>query len=226
MSHIDEGELTAYADGAYAPGEGDALRIEAHLAECANCRNRLAQAQTLTARASEIIAIATPLNVTPVPFETIAARNTKTTTRFMPYAWAASLILAVGLGWLMRDSLTMQEPQAPQIATAPSAAAPQSIQNDAKVETAETKPTQTAPTARAEQPATGNTINVAAAPPPPAAAPSVVSEMSDASSRLASAGNASSGQGAARLELEARAVTVSDTLHVIPGLEIVSSHME
>ena len=33
MSHIDEGELTAYADGAWAPEDAEAIRIAAHLAE-------------------------------------------------------------------------------------------------------------------------------------------------------------------------------------------------
>lgn len=195
MSHIDDGELTAYGDGAYAPGEVDALRIEAHLAECANCRNRLAQAQALTARASEIIALATPLQVTAVPFETIAATNATATKRWLPYTWAASLIVAVGLGYLMRDSMIMQVADAPQIATAPSAAAPPALEKDAKVEIAARAPT-----------------------PPPAPAPAAV-QPENASSDASS-------QGVARLSLEARAVTAFDTLHTIPGLEIVSSRME
>jgi anti-sigma factor ChrR (cupin superfamily) len=73
MSHIDEGELTAYADGAYAPEDADAQRIAMHIAECANCRNRLAEAQRLSGRASEILAVAAPASMEAPPFEHIAA---------------------------------------------------------------------------------------------------------------------------------------------------------
>ena len=41
MSHVDDGELTAYADGAYPAHDPEALRIGAHLSTCENCRARL-----------------------------------------------------------------------------------------------------------------------------------------------------------------------------------------
>ena len=106
MSHIDEGELTAYADGAYAPEDADAQRIAVHIAECANCRNRLAEAQRLSGRASEILAVAAPANVEAPPFEDIAASVPRQSRRrVIPLTWAASIVLAAGLGWFGRDAL-------------------------------------------------------------------------------------------------------------------------
>ena len=55
MSHVDDGELTAYADGAYPVNDPVALRISAHLSTCANCRTRVEQSQELRSRASEIL---------------------------------------------------------------------------------------------------------------------------------------------------------------------------
>jgi hypothetical protein len=106
MSHIDEGELTAYADGAYAPEDADAQRIAMHIAECANCRNRVAEAQRLSGRASEILAVATPVSMDAPPFEHIAASAApRARRRFIPMTWAASIVLAAGLGWFGRDAL-------------------------------------------------------------------------------------------------------------------------
>lgn len=116
MSHIDEGELTAYADGAWAPEDAEAIRIAAHLDECANCRNRLAQEQALSGRASEILAIAAPVMTGAPTFEEVAARvtpRTHTHRRALPLSWAASVILAVGLGWFGRDALYRPESAAP-----------------------------------------------------------------------------------------------------------------
>lgn len=111
MSHVDEGELTAYADGAYAPGAADAQRIEAHLAVCENCRNRLAQAQALAGRAREILAFASP-TVAPMPsFAELSDRSVQPARerKRMPLAWAATVILAVGLGWFGRGELQQQQ---------------------------------------------------------------------------------------------------------------------
>lgn len=114
MSHIDEGELTAYGDGAFTPGDADAQRIEAHLATCANCRNRLAQSQSLTARASDILAHAVPANVEVPAFETLQV--TPKRNAWLPLTWAASLVLMLGTGWFMGRYFGMQTAEAPQVA--------------------------------------------------------------------------------------------------------------
>jgi hypothetical protein len=110
MSHVDEGELTAYADGAWAPHEPDAQRIAQHLAECANCRNRLAQAQSLSARASEILAVAAPAQLITPPFESLVTEaKPRRQWTAPPLAWAATVILALGLGWFGRGAIPSGE---------------------------------------------------------------------------------------------------------------------
>jgi len=107
MSHVDEGELTAYADGAYAPDSADAQRIAAHVAACANCRNRLDEARALSGRASEILAAAAPLDITMPDFAKVraAAASVRRRQTAIPLTWAATVILALGLGWFGRGAI-------------------------------------------------------------------------------------------------------------------------
>src|ERR671923_128330 len=58
MSHADDGTLHAYLDGELSALE--AARLEAHLAECAPCRARLAEERDVLNRASRILALAEP----------------------------------------------------------------------------------------------------------------------------------------------------------------------
>jgi hypothetical protein len=127
MSHVDDGELTAYADGAYPANDPEALRIAAHLSTCGNCRTRLEQSHELRDRAAEILAFAAPASVAPPSFETLqaqAATPMRTRRRTFPLAWAASIMLAVGLGWFgrgiwqaPRPSGMMVRMDAPQVST-------------------------------------------------------------------------------------------------------------
>lgn len=110
MSHLPDGELTAYADGAYAPAGADAHRIAAHLALCPDCRNRLEQAHALSVRAAEILAVAAPAFVETPPFDQIRAQATARRARStFPLTWAATVILALGIGWFGRGAL--RDPQ-------------------------------------------------------------------------------------------------------------------
>jgi hypothetical protein len=140
MSHVDEGELTAYADGAYTLGEADAQRIELHLAECVNCRNRLAQAQALSGRAAEILSVAAPASFSVPSFDEVRdAARPRRRMPAIPLTWAASVLLAVGLGWFGRDAMIQQqritevarpnvEPAAEEARTAAPAATDQAAQ--------------------------------------------------------------------------------------------------
>jgi hypothetical protein len=120
MSHVDEGTLHAYLDdrerGPAAGALTDELRarVTAHLAECDVCSAELRRAERQRARASDILLAATPTIETP-PFEAVqplaaAARprpavvpippRTAPRRAWVPLAWAASLVLAVGAGWM------------------------------------------------------------------------------------------------------------------------------
>ncbi len=136
MSHIDDGLLHAYLDGAlHAEDPAEAERVERHLAVCDDCRARLETAQRLRMEADLLLEAATPAELDMPPFEVIAARaastdtspngdagaNTRIANRrrrlnvTRTLAWAASIVLALGMGWWARE-LAFQPgglPQAP-----------------------------------------------------------------------------------------------------------------
>jgi hypothetical protein len=198
MSHVDDGELTAYADGAYPVNDPDALRISAHLSACDNCRTRLEQAHALRDRAAEILGFATPAVRTAPAFEALEAQIATSSARprrHFNYAWAASIMLAVGLGWFGRGAWQnppeMRESASPMQATAPAqdlaseevgVTPPAAVPAPAPQVSTQTQEAER-PEARARQldamadlgkreakvgAVAGNTA-VAAAPPPPAA---------------------------------------------------------
>ena len=150
MSHVDDGELTAYADGAYPANDPVALRIAAHLSTCGNCRTRLEQSHELRDRAAEILAFAAPAALAAPSFEALqaqAATSTRASRRGIPLAWAASIVLAIGLGWFGRDMLRF-----PTAATR----SDMMVQTDEAPSTTETKQEAAPPTsAPVAAPATG-----------------------------------------------------------------------
>lgn len=110
MSHVADGDLHAYLDGAldrHSPGEAD--RIRAHLEACPECRRRLGEEERIRDRAHEILTRTDPGLVEPPPFEEVRRRGAAEAgrpsgSRRRPIAfglsWAASVILAVGAGWM------------------------------------------------------------------------------------------------------------------------------
>ncbi|MEX0894088.1 MAG: hypothetical protein WEB88_18100, partial [Gemmatimonadota bacterium] len=117
MSHVDDGTLHAFLDGALPHGEAVTLAVEAHLALCADCRARLERERALKGRAGEVLGAASPSAVDMPPFEEILARHASQATTPtpatraggrvrgparspVPLAWAASVMLALGAGWM------------------------------------------------------------------------------------------------------------------------------
>jgi len=102
MSHVDEGTLHAYLDGELP--SADRATLEAHVAECGACRAALADERALRDRASAVLGRARPLERPTPPFERIrrtpARRPWQVRTAF---AWAASIVLALGVGYLLRS---------------------------------------------------------------------------------------------------------------------------
>src|SRR5881396_514329 len=98
MSHVDDGTLHAYLDGELSPAEVQG--VEAHLAQCPACRGRLDEERALITRAGELLALAAPPERELPPFR---AGDVKPPTRLwwkvrLPLAWAATLVLALGIG--------------------------------------------------------------------------------------------------------------------------------
>jgi hypothetical protein len=114
MSHVDEGVLHALLDGAYEEGDAEREALEAHLATCADCRVRLVDARRIKQRAHSALGRLAPESIAVPSFDTVVAERatrsqsgggTGTASRvrrrpWTPMAWAASLMLAVGAGWM------------------------------------------------------------------------------------------------------------------------------
>ncbi len=125
MPHVDEGTLHALLDGALLAEEPDrAAQVEAHLRSCPDCRALLDEAAGVRADAAGILAAAAPAAPPTADFADVRARSAGRTdavgggkrrsgsrrrgaarplhwTRRV--AWAASLVLALGTGYLLRD---------------------------------------------------------------------------------------------------------------------------
>lgn len=116
MSHVDEGRLHAWLDGAYEePALAEEGReVAEHLATCASCRAALERERALRERAGGVLRAASPEVGAPAWEEVLARRQAATPAtsprrRRIPVAWAASVVLAVGAGWIASREL-MREP--------------------------------------------------------------------------------------------------------------------
>jgi putative zinc finger protein len=105
MPHVDEGTLHAYLDGELPSAERKTL--ETHLAECASCRTQLAEERALLERASALLGATRPVERPVPPFEQLrptprALKRSVWRVR-TPVAWAASIALALGLGYYLHE---------------------------------------------------------------------------------------------------------------------------
>jgi len=109
MSHVDEGALHAYLDGAleeYPAAEARAVRE--HLEVCAACRERLEVERGVRDEAASILGLAVPEVEVP-SFEELrayvranASGRSSVSVRIYRLGWAASIVLALGTGWMLR----------------------------------------------------------------------------------------------------------------------------
>jgi hypothetical protein len=97
MRHLDEGTLHALLDGEIPSAE--LAPIQAHLGGCAECRARLAEEQDLLAESDRLI------EVLELPEAAPAVAPVRTAARRVwpaRLAWAATVVLAAGLGYSIR----------------------------------------------------------------------------------------------------------------------------
>jgi hypothetical protein len=176
MSHVEEGLLHAYLDGAFRPADAEHHAIEAHLARCGDCRERLEQARAVRDAARAMLRGAAPEAI-PVPdFAAVVMRSRtaiaaaarpdaaesavaplggrRAPRRAVPLAWAASLLLALGAGWIARsampgsvDTVMSAELPAPDAPPEPRAEA---LQQDVRVAATDAPPAADAPAAKAD----------------------------------------------------------------------------
>jgi hypothetical protein len=106
MSHVDDGTLHAYLDGELTPAE--AQGVDAHVAQCPVCRNRLDEERALIARADELLGLAAPPERALPPFrpgDLQPPARLWWQVRF-PLAWAATVLVALGVGTFVGSRMT------------------------------------------------------------------------------------------------------------------------
>lgn len=119
MSHVDEGALHAYLDGAldHLPAS-EAARIRDHLAACDACSLRLEEERALRLEAASILAGADPGAGDLPPLEELralarAGGRSSAGLRLRRLTWAASIVVAGGTGWLLRGAQQAPPPSTP-----------------------------------------------------------------------------------------------------------------
>ena len=143
MQHVDDGTIHAWLDDQITDPVA-AAALEEHLAVCPACSARVSEERSMHARAHALLGTVAPESERP-PFGelltkmAIAAPDPDTQPRagaatrrsaVLQAAWAASLVLAIGVGWMARDYAGEQpDPnavaEAPMLSrTAPTAADP------------------------------------------------------------------------------------------------------
>lgn len=114
MSHLDDGTLHALLDGEIPSNE--LAEVQAHLAACAECRTRLDQERVLATEALDLVQMievpeeapavaAAPMLATASGGPTIERERARRINWARGFAWAASVIGAVGLGYEARGFL-------------------------------------------------------------------------------------------------------------------------
>ena len=101
MRHIPEDELHAYLDQGLSRSQ--CVEIESHLADCHFCRSTRDGIAALRDRTTALLARLAPPRSIPPSFESLSRRAVAEISarrrRMQSLAWAASLVLAVGLGY-------------------------------------------------------------------------------------------------------------------------------
>jgi hypothetical protein len=131
MSHIPEDELHAYLD--QAVGRSRSIEIESHLAECTRCRDARDGIAALRDRTTALLARLAPRRTVIPPYAEIRRRAQLQVFRqrriLARLAWAASVVLALGIGWTA-STLSRTPPDGAPLATAPVTTPAPSVQPD------------------------------------------------------------------------------------------------
>jgi hypothetical protein len=111
MRHIPEDELHAYLDQGLSRTQ--AVEIESHLADCVACQASRDRIAALRDRTTALLArLGPPLRIPPT-FDSLRRRAAEHASarrrRLQIMAWAASLVVAVGLGWTASSTLSSRE---------------------------------------------------------------------------------------------------------------------
>jgi anti-sigma factor RsiW len=104
MQHLDEGTIHAWLDGALSPTEASAA--ESHVASCAECSAKVAEARGLIAASSRIVGA---LDHVPAGVIPIAAKPRRSRIPIWSSALAATLLVAVGSLLVQKGRVTPRD---------------------------------------------------------------------------------------------------------------------
>lgn len=143
MRHIPDDELHAYLDQALSRSQ--CVEIESHLAGCVHCRMARDEIAALRDRTTALLGRLGPRRIRWVPLGTLQEEAEERRLRVRYWmragAWAATLFLALGLGWQarqLRRALAAPAGPTPIAVTAPIASvAPASSSPSAPVSTSQ-----------------------------------------------------------------------------------------
>lgn len=131
MSHVDEGTLHAYLDGALEEYPAtEARRVRDHLETCLACRERLAGERRIRDEAASLLGLTVPRVEFPALEELRAyaqpgaTRRAADRRRLHWLGWAASLVLALGAGWTLRGGQRGRASQPMDVRVGQEAASP------------------------------------------------------------------------------------------------------
>src|SRR5437667_9930304 len=109
MCHVYTGTLNAYL--AVERQAVEAHDLEAHVAQCRECRVRLDEERALIARADELLGLAAPPDRAVPPFR---PGDREPPVRLwwrvrLPLAWAATVVLALGAGLYLGSGVRQRQ---------------------------------------------------------------------------------------------------------------------
>ena len=157
MQHLDDALIAEWVDGAIPPQSPHHAAIAAHVDQCDECRVRVDEERALAGHVRQLLGVAAPPERVP-PFAEVlhragSAPKHAASPRF-PWrrlAWAATVVVAGGVGWYARGALIGSRRDGPtgvaQVASREPAAAP--------TEAALPEAARVPPVAVAESPAVG-----------------------------------------------------------------------
>ena len=113
MKHMDEGRLQAWLDGDRAGlSDAERLEIEAHLLECPECSAHLDALRGSDHAVEALLAAGADADVDVPDFGAIVARSkdlgagdAARRPRRLPLSWAASVVVALGVGWMANEMI-------------------------------------------------------------------------------------------------------------------------
>jgi len=101
MSHLDEGLIHELLDGELSPGEARAAR--SHLVTCAECRARYEEARDFFAESERLVKVLDSGQDAASRLPGLPPSRLRRSLPLRPLAWAASIFLAISLGYYGSD---------------------------------------------------------------------------------------------------------------------------